>query len=67
MPKKYLRVRDRSIRAEGIRHAMEAKRHLVQVALEFKAGGVDEGLILRVVRHLGAVEVVAARSGRRLK
>ena len=48
---------DRPIGPERVRHAMEAEGHLVEVALEFKAGSVNEALILRVVGHLVLVEV----------
>ena len=36
---------------------MEGEGHLVQVAFEFEAGGVDKRLILGVVGHLVLVEV----------
>ena len=65
--KKDLGVRDRPIGPQRIRHAMQAESHLVQVPFEFKPGGVDKRLILRVVRHLGPVKVGVARNGRRLK
>ena len=36
---------------------MKPKGHLIEIALKFEAGGVDEGLILRVARHLVPVKV----------
>ena len=48
---------DRPIRSERIRHAMQAEGYLVQVPFEFKTGGVNERLILRVVRQLVPVKM----------
>ncbi len=57
MPHEDFREGDRTIRTQGVRRAVQTESHLIQVALEFKAGGVDKALVLRVVRHFCLVEV----------
>jgi len=54
---KYLGKGDRPIGSERIRHAMQPESHLVQVPFEFETGGVNERLVLRVVRDLVPVKM----------
>ena len=57
MAEKDLGKGDRPVRPQRIRHAMQAESYLVQVPFEFKTGGVNERLVLGIVRDLVPVEM----------
>ena len=57
---KHLGVGNGSVGAQRVGHAMETERHLIQIPFKLKAGGIDERLVLRVVRHLGSVKMGVA-------
>ena len=52
-----LGVADGTVGAVGIVHAMEREGGVVEVALGHNAGGIDEALVVRAARDLGAVEM----------
>ncbi|ACO33332.1 hypothetical protein ACP_2911 [Acidobacterium capsulatum ATCC 51196] len=61
---KDLGVGDRPIGSVGRGHALEGEGHLIEIALEDDAGGLDEFLVLRAGRDRIAVKVRGGAQGR---